>query len=324
MTTFTTIPDTDINPDKPIKSETAYALRDNPLAIAEGDASAPPINPAALFIGGKGGDGVLDNAATLSGIGYFDFSSMNVTANKTLPSMAIIRIAGNATLSATLRSVRSLNTTTNAQEALDAADLFGAYVTPTAGTISASSGRGGDGVCGTGGTTVAHGTIRTPTATSRFWARQRPLIGGNGGLTSGGSAGSEWGPGGGGLIIIIDGDLNCTGGTIDVSGADTNDVGAGGNAPGAGGGGLLLVICTGAITAGTYKANGGSDNGAVVCAAGGGGFVQLIASNYIGTQTMQTNGGTGWGGNSNYNGTAGQSNKLTLTRDQIRTMLQRY
>ena len=46
MTTYTTIPDTDIAQDKPIKAETGLALRDNALAIQEGDASAPSITLA--------------------------------------------------------------------------------------------------------------------------------------------------------------------------------------------------------------------------------------------------------------------------------------
>jgi len=43
MTAYTTIPDTDIAQDKPIKAETGLALRDNALAIQEGNASAPSI-----------------------------------------------------------------------------------------------------------------------------------------------------------------------------------------------------------------------------------------------------------------------------------------
>ena len=48
MTAYTTIPDTDIAQDKPIKAETGLALRDNPIAISEGAASAPRIQRAAI------------------------------------------------------------------------------------------------------------------------------------------------------------------------------------------------------------------------------------------------------------------------------------
>lgn len=45
MTTYTTIPDANLEPGKPARSVDALALRDNPLAIAEGDATAPRIDP---------------------------------------------------------------------------------------------------------------------------------------------------------------------------------------------------------------------------------------------------------------------------------------
>ena len=48
MTAYTTIPDTDIAQDKPIKAETGLALRDNPIAISEGAAGAPLIQRAAI------------------------------------------------------------------------------------------------------------------------------------------------------------------------------------------------------------------------------------------------------------------------------------
>ena len=41
MTTFTTIPNSSLEPGKPIRSIDGLALRDNPLAIIEGDATAP-------------------------------------------------------------------------------------------------------------------------------------------------------------------------------------------------------------------------------------------------------------------------------------------
>jgi len=63
MTTYVTIPDADINPDKPIKSATAYALRNNLLAVVEGDSTAPSVQPAILLIGGKGGDGEIGRAS---------------------------------------------------------------------------------------------------------------------------------------------------------------------------------------------------------------------------------------------------------------------
>lgn len=48
MATWTTIPDSSLEPGKPIRSIDALALRDNPVAIAEGSSGAPRVLLAAL------------------------------------------------------------------------------------------------------------------------------------------------------------------------------------------------------------------------------------------------------------------------------------
>lgn len=48
MTTYTAIPNGDVDVDSPITTSLMQALRDNPLAIQEGDASAPRIEPKAI------------------------------------------------------------------------------------------------------------------------------------------------------------------------------------------------------------------------------------------------------------------------------------
>lgn len=48
MATFTVIPDTVLEPLKPIRSVDGLALRDNPIAIAEGASGAPRIQNAAM------------------------------------------------------------------------------------------------------------------------------------------------------------------------------------------------------------------------------------------------------------------------------------
>jgi hypothetical protein len=48
MTAYTTLSDTALSQDKPLTQSTARAFRDNPLAIAEGDSTAPKIQPAAI------------------------------------------------------------------------------------------------------------------------------------------------------------------------------------------------------------------------------------------------------------------------------------
>jgi hypothetical protein len=48
MATWTTIPDSSLEPGKPIRSIDALALRDNPVAIAEGASGAPAIALVAI------------------------------------------------------------------------------------------------------------------------------------------------------------------------------------------------------------------------------------------------------------------------------------
>lgn len=322
MTAYTVIPDADINPDKPIKSATAYALRNNPIAIAEGDSTAPSINPAALLIGGKGGDGVLNNAAALTGMGFYEFSSMAVSAAKNLPLVSILRIAGDCTLSAAMTvAARSLTVATNSAEILQASNYLGARF-GLDGEVDANVGAGG-GSIGSGAIAgaAAGGVGISVSSLYRPWAQRTPILGGNGGLTGGGGGGLEWGPGGGSIIIIIEGNFDATGGTISATGGNTNDLGPGGNNPGGGGGGSVVVICTGTITNGTFTAAGGAANsgGFGSGGGGGGGWVQLVAAGYSGTQTLSAAGGASNG----TAGSAGYTNALTLTRDQIRTLLQR-
>lgn len=48
MADYIAQPDTAVDPDAPVTSDLMYALRDNPIAIAEGAAGAPRIADAAL------------------------------------------------------------------------------------------------------------------------------------------------------------------------------------------------------------------------------------------------------------------------------------
>ena len=59
MATWTTIPDTSLEPGKPIRSIDALALRDNPVAISEGASGAPKIDPinAMAHLGAAGAIG---------------------------------------------------------------------------------------------------------------------------------------------------------------------------------------------------------------------------------------------------------------------------
>lgn len=48
MADYIAQPDSSVDPDAPVTSDLMYALRDNPIAIAEGSAGAPRIADAAL------------------------------------------------------------------------------------------------------------------------------------------------------------------------------------------------------------------------------------------------------------------------------------
>ena len=56
MATWTTIPDSSLEPGKPARSVDALALRDNPIAITEGAAGAPRIVNAAITDGTIGSE----------------------------------------------------------------------------------------------------------------------------------------------------------------------------------------------------------------------------------------------------------------------------
>lgn len=50
MADYIAQPDTAVDPDAPVTSDLMYALRDNPIAIAEGAAGAPRVQDAALSL----------------------------------------------------------------------------------------------------------------------------------------------------------------------------------------------------------------------------------------------------------------------------------
>jgi hypothetical protein len=334
MTAYLPILNSEIDPESPITESLMQRLRDNPIAIVEGSTGAPVATPGNFSIGGSGADGVISNATPdlLTTMGFLDADVGSArSTNWNLSPCTVIRFKGTFTLSAIIRAVQSLNGTTNVAQQATATSYMNAILGGTGGASGPGAGAGGGAVSAgglyTGGGSPAAGAAWLPALPStmpRPWHQRRPLLGGNGGQTSGGSGGHEWGPGGGHITLIIEGDLLCTGGTLDVSGWDTDDLGSGGNQPGGGGGGSLFVLCTGTITDGTYKARGGSANvpgGFGYGGAGSGGWVHLVASAFSGTQTIDVAKGTSQGGAS---GTAGYSAQETLPANYLRSMIQRF
>lgn len=64
MTTYTAIANTEVDAESPVTEELVTRLRDNPLAIAEGDSSAPKVQGIALDNVYKGSVFTIGNAAT--------------------------------------------------------------------------------------------------------------------------------------------------------------------------------------------------------------------------------------------------------------------
>jgi len=99
MTTYTAISNTTAEKDKPLTQSLVRALRDNPLAIAEGDVTAPKVQPQALRWAGfraSRGSGVqnIDGIGNSSGVvafpseAYDIVSGYNTTTYRYTPPIA--------------------------------------------------------------------------------------------------------------------------------------------------------------------------------------------------------------------------------------------
>ena len=97
MADWTTISDTQVDPNAPLTSELMTALRDNPIAIAQGASGATRITDAALDTGAATTAGttwvaVRNVAAGLGGIGSYAFlrhGSTGYTAGSTVAGSSL-------------------------------------------------------------------------------------------------------------------------------------------------------------------------------------------------------------------------------------------
>ncbi len=69
MAAWTTIPDSDVDPESPITTSLMQALRDNPTALAEGAAGHPEIVQAAIAAAAVGQTQLKTDSGTVSGVG---------------------------------------------------------------------------------------------------------------------------------------------------------------------------------------------------------------------------------------------------------------
>jgi hypothetical protein len=81
LTTWTTLADSTLSQDKPLTQSTARAFRDNPIAIAENDASAPPIiglNPSVVAVASASSSLVFSNLT--SDFDIYEFELIEIAA----------------------------------------------------------------------------------------------------------------------------------------------------------------------------------------------------------------------------------------------------
>lgn len=86
MTTYTAIPNADVDQDSPVTQPLMTALRDNVLAIQEGDPTAPKIRDAALDTG----------AATAAGIAWVGLRTAGLAVGA-VGSYAMMTFSANTT-----------------------------------------------------------------------------------------------------------------------------------------------------------------------------------------------------------------------------------
>ncbi len=315
MTDYTDLTPTNYVAGSSVGFETFRALIRNPIAIAEGADDAPRISRKAIAPGGAEIEGAFTNATSApSSAGFYEYSSLVLTTAKTFPFISIIRIAGDSSLGDTI-------TVTQPTDAniLQAA-WFNAIIGNNGGDGTGAGGGANVGAGGDGDPNGTGGAGRSMSGIKRAWLNRIPVLGGKGGVST--ASGSPTpGKGGGSILIIVHGDLDLTGGTIDADGADGVEDGSSG--AGGGAGGSITVICTGTLTGGTFNARGGDGDGdsGRRGGGGGGGRVSLIASAFAGTQTINVTGGSGPGGGDD--GAAGFSETETLTEAQINGLLLR-
>lgn len=266
MTTYTNIPDSDITSGKPTKQETGRALRDNLLAVIEGDATAP--KPTSAFFSSislspiftyKGDES--DTAVTLSASANFPqhvYNCTNFTINSgitmtmTEPCL-LIRCTGTFTLGS------------------------GAVINGVG--VSDQGGNKGGGLGGNG-----DGSNFTSTLIKKEPVIDKAIVLSSGSGIHGGGNGETAGKGdvsgtlevvahggaGGGCVIIVANTVN-----IDATAAINVTGGAGGNnapAYGGGGGGGIVVVRANTISAPllTYNLSGGASGGGSATAGASG------------------------------------------------------
>lgn len=277
------------------------------------------MGPGLLGIGGSRADGLLTNAWAPTLPGYYDFDGSApsvLSSGRALPYFTCLRHQGDLTISAT----QTLDKIARAD--ITSAEAFG-LVFGNQGGDDDGSGSGGSLYGGGGANAGAGGNAGRTTGGGfgggardyanllRWWVTKSFPAGGVGGDSSG-LGGST----GGVCIIMVEGDLDMTGGTINAAGGTAAGAGGGGGA-----GGTIIALCTGTLTGGTFVVSGGAANNSQNGGGGGGGVVALVASAFAGSQTFTKTGGSGGHGGGNPSGSsggAGYSTSVVLAPEFLR------
>jgi len=136
MATWTTIPDSSLEPGKPIRSIDALALRDNPVAIAEGESGAPRIVDAALgtTATNTGRDWVLARTALTE---HDSIGSITVAWNTTTTNVASNgTIAGSSLRFLSAAILSSVQTTPPANQFANVVKGSGTFPTISSAALS--------------------------------------------------------------------------------------------------------------------------------------------------------------------------------------------
>lgn len=333
--TYNEIFDSEIDPESPVTESLATRWRDNPIAMIQGASGAPRATSKIITPGGSDADGALVDGTSLgSAPGFFEYSSATLTLDKTFPWITLMRVNGDVSMVGTSKTITLQRPAVGTDEPRDAAIVsFLRGLSGTQGTIGTSGNQGSGGGGGAGGTGGrGGGSVASPgleavlasgwAGMNRPWLQRKPLVGGPGGINTAHAAGGN--PGGGCLILLVNGDCDFTGFTINVSGG--SGIGSGGNGVGGGGGGSIFIFCNGNIHDGTFLALGGNGvngtSGSGDSGGGGGGMIYLIAASFTGSQTRTVTGGTALGGGGgSVAGTNGVEANITLSEEIINSML---
>ncbi len=299
MTTYTAIPDADVDTDSPLTQTLLTLLRDNPLAIQEGDSSASGqrIKRGAIQNGvghrwfydfGDGSDGSATWTTSTKAPGLYQFTTLTLSASNTItlskPGVIVICATTSITINGTLD--------------VDGMGAQGPGISDTVGRPGMWGGSGGGSRTNGGGSTYLTDGGATATAGAAQSSQTKNLL-----LATT-------------PVVQIDDDgiLSVTRDEVFENYSLGGGSGGGDTSGTAGDGGGVVILCAPVITigaAGVITADG--TNGGTDCGGGGGGAIVIAtpSGGYTNNGSVAATFGTGSAVNG-ANGAAGWVEEITL------------